>query len=248
MNCNDIQQFAALYISSELDLGRLAEFQAHLDACAACRAGIAGQIELDSRLRDELLAGTPDSSSLEASVRNAIARQPRIRFTPGRPVFAAIAAILLLAVGIVWGTRLWLRPQPIQLCSDAGRDHLREIVRQEPRRWTPDRAGIDTLAQRVGVSTATITGFSARGYQLERGRLCRLDGHVFLHLVYSNGTRRFSMFLAPGGGSHGDGLFTTDVGGERIASVHSDRQRAVVVTEESSDAARALARIAMTVL
>lgn len=248
MNCNDVQQLAAIYISGELDQYRLAEFQAHLDSCTACRAGIAGQIDLDSRLRREILANTHDSSQLESRIRSAISREPRLRFTPGRRTMAAIAAMLLLAAGIVFAVRLWLRPQPTQLCSDAARDHVREIVREEPRRWTADRAGIDSMAQRVGVSTATITGFSAPGYQLERGRLCRLDGHVFLHLVYSNGARRFSMFLAPAGSSRDPGLLTADLSGERIASVHSNRQRAVVVTEESAGAARTLARIAMNVL
>lgn len=249
MNCNDVQQLAALYISGELDSTRLAEFQAHLDGCGECRAGITGQIELDSRLRDEILRNTPDSSALESRVRSAIALDAKQYSPPVRRAVAAVAAMLLLAVGIVLATRLWVRPQPVQLCSDAARDHLREIVRQEPRRWTSDRSGIDAIAQRIGVSPGTVGNFSAPGYLLERGRLCRLDGHAFLHLVYSNGTRRFSMFLAPARGSQGaSGLFTTSQNGEQIATVQSNRQRAVVVTEESPDSARALARIALSVL
>lgn len=248
MNCKDVQQLAVLYLSGELDLGRSAELHAHLARCAECRAGIAGQIELDSRLRTELLASTPDSSALESRIRRAIAREPRLRFTSGQRAMVAAAAMLLFVIGIVFAARLWLRPQPVQLCSDAARDHLREIVHQEPRRWTADRSGIEAIARRVGVPIATIAGFSAPGYQLERGRLCRLDGHVFLHLVYSNGARRFSIFLAPASGPESGAVFTTTENGEHVATVRSSRQRAVVVAEESPGAVRALARIAMSVL
>lgn len=246
MNCNQVQQLAPAFLSGELTGDRASEFQAHLDSCAECRLDIAAQVELDARLRHQLLADAPDSSALDHRVRQAIALRPRHSFLSPRLAITAIAAVLILAIAIA--LRSQLRAQPAELCADAARDHLREIVHNEPRRWTADRAGIDALAQRVGLSPQTISKFLASGYRLERGKLCRLDGRVFLHLVYSNGGREFSLFLTSPGAFTDGALFAADVSGEHVATLQSTRERAVVVTEEPGDAARSLARIAMTTL
>jgi len=245
MNCDQIQQSAPAFLSGELTGDRAVEFQAHLASCAECRLDIASQVELDARLRRQVLADQPDASALDRRVLEAIAVQPKRRFVSMRLAAAGIAAVLILA--IVVAVRSQLRAQPVELCADAARDHLREIVNQEPRRWTSDRAGIDALAKRVGLGPQG-HGTLAGGYQLERGRLCRLDGRVFLHLVYSNGSREFSLFLASAGAFTDGASFATDVSGEHVATLQSGRERAVVVTEEPGDAARSLARIAMSSL
>ena len=33
------------------------------------------------------------------------------------------------------------------------------------------------------------------GYHMEHAKLCRLNGRIFLHVVYSDGSREFSLFL-----------------------------------------------------
>jgi len=248
MNCNDVEQLAPAFLSGELPADRTSEFQSHLDSCFECQRLMTGQAELDARLRHQILADVPDTAALDLRVRQAIAivNPARRRFISPRLAIAALAAILILALAVALRSRL--RAQPVELCSDAARDHLREIVHQEPRRWTAGRAGVETLGQRVGLAPEAVSAFSVSGYRLERGRLCRLDGRVFLHLVYSNGARQFSLFLTSAGAFTDSGLFATEVSGEHVATIQSSHARAVVVTEESGDAARALARIAMSAL
>jgi anti-sigma factor RsiW len=248
MNCSEIQELAPLYLAAELDAPRGAELRAHLDSCAECRCEIEDQIELDRRLRSELSAAAPDPSAVEARVREVIASERRRFLTPVRAALA-IAASLLLAIAIVVAMRAGFSPQPVAICSDAARDHIHEIVQQEPRRWTSDLAGIDTLAGRVGVARSTRSKISLPGYQVERGRLCRLNGRVYLHLVYTSGAREFSLYLgsAFGSGRAAD-LYTADSNGQHTATLQSRDQRIVVVTGESADAARNLASLAARAL
>ncbi|HTS50324.1 MAG TPA: hypothetical protein VMH05_20400 [Bryobacteraceae bacterium] len=198
--------------------------------------------ELDRQLRQEILAEPFDVSALEHRIRKAIA--PRF---PRRLLVAASAAfLLLLCVFASVGLRTWFTLQPSQVCSDAARDHLREIVRREPRRWIFETAGIDALGRQLGVSPAAHSRFVVPGYRLDRGKLCVLSGRLFLHLVYSNGTREFSLFLAHD--SAPGGYFDADFSGQYTASVESNQTRAVIVTSESKAAARNLVRVAANAL
>jgi len=198
--------------------------------------------ELDRQLRQEILAEPVHVSALEHRIRKAIA--PRFR---GRLLVAASAAFLLLLCTFAYiGLRTRFPLQPSQVCSDAARDHLREIVRRESRRWTSDTAGIDALGQQVGVSPAAHSRFVVPGYRLDRGKLCVLSGRLFLHLVYSNGTREFSLFLAHD--SAPGGYFDADFSGQYTASIESNQTRAVIVTSESRAAARTLVHVAANAL
>jgi anti-sigma factor RsiW len=249
MNCEEVQKLAPLYVPGELDAARTRAVREHLDVCGECRQEIESQIELDHRLRDELLAAPLDSSAVEQRVRETIAAQPQPRFSRRLRIAVGIAAMLLLAAAGFFALRGLSHPQPVEICSDAARDHLREIVHQEPRRWTSDRSGIDALSEHVGLSPTAVSKFNVPGYQLERGKLCRLDGRVFLHLVYSNGAREFSLFLQPSPDSHADrDLYAADFGAEHAASIQSSQARVVIVTGESNASAKALVRIAASSL
>ena len=197
---------------------------------------------LDWRLRQEILAEPVDASAVEERVRKAIAvRRPRRIL-----VAASIAGLFLLGTFAFAAWRMSWRAQPSQICSDAARDHLREIVRHEPRPWTSDPARIDALGRRLGLAPA-FSGFAVPGYRLDRGKICLLHGNLFLHLVYSNGTREFSLFLAHEAARDG-GLYEKEFDGEHIASIDSNQTRAVIVTTESQAAARSLVQSAAQVL
>ena len=245
MNCKEVQDLASLYLTGELDVARTRVVREHLDSCGECRQEIESEIELDHRLHDELLARPVDSSAVEQRVREMITAEAQPYDARRMRLVVGIAAMLLLAAAGFFALRDTSSPQPDEICSDAARDHLREIVRQEPRRWISDRTGINGLSEHLGISPAAVSKFSVPGYQLERGRVCRLDERVFLHLVYSNGAREFSVFLQPARDSHASSeLYAADFGTEHVASIQSSQVRAVIVTGESNAAARALARIA----
>jgi len=196
-------------------------------------------VELDRRLREELLAEPVDASSVERRVRRAITP----RFSRRILIGAGVAAVWVLGALTLPEFNVWSRPEPIKLCSDAARDHTREIVQQQPRHWSSDAAGIEALARRSGVRSEALSKLAFRGYRLDRGKLCVLSGRVFLHLVYSNGTQEFSLFLARGS-YRGGKLYGRDFSGEYTASIETNRIRAVVVTSQSNTAAMNLIRIA----
>jgi hypothetical protein len=140
------------------------------------------------------------------------------------------------------------------MCADAARDHRVEVVEHQRRTWLTDAAAIDALAVRQGLSAPAAEAIAPAGYRLERGKLCRLGGRVFLHLVYSNGAREFSLYLrdrAPSEAFPGisraiaAGL-NFDLGAEHVAQVPSARFTALVVTDESQNATRDIARFAAT--
>jgi len=201
-------------------------------------------LELDRRLRQEILSEPVDVSGVEQRLRRAIAPSHMSRVI--RAVGAA-AAILLFAVLAFSTWRALVPHEPVQVCSDAARDHLREIVHQEPRRWTSDVSAIDRLAARIGLASSPLSRIILPGYRFERGKLCRLDGHVFLHLVYSNGAREFSLFLGNDPKLEAD-RYAADFGEQHVATVRSSQARALVVTGDSSSVALNFAQLAARAL
>jgi hypothetical protein len=208
---------------------------------------------LDAQLRAAILAEPIDATALDAHIRQQTAvEEHRRRIRRGKWIAAAgIAAMLAIAVG-----GYWFLPNrgPAAMCADAARDHRVEVVEQQRRNWLKDAAAIDALAARRGLSASAAEAIAPAGYRLERGKLCRLGGRVFLHLVYSNGAREFSFYLRDSAPSEtfpgtrraiGAGL-NLDLGAEHVAQVPSARFTALVVTDESQDAARDIARLTAT--
>ncbi len=96
------------------------------------------------------------------------------------------------------------------------------------------------------------------GYRPEHGKLCRLNGRVFLHLVYTDGAHEFSVFLRerdagvlpgePRDSVNGRSLHAADVGDEHLGCFDTDRLRAMVVTDQPGEAALSIARLAAATL
>jgi hypothetical protein len=207
---------------------------------------------VDAQLRAAILAEPMDTTALDAHIRKQIAVEVnRRRVHRGKWIAAAgVAALLAIAVG-----GYWFLPNrgSAAMCADAARDHRAEVVEHQRRNWLTDAAAIDALAARRGLSAPAAEAMAPAGYHLERGKLCRLGGRVFLHLVYSNGAREFSFYLrdsAPSetfpGTVRAIGALSLQLGSEHVAQVPSVRFTALVVTDESQDAAREIARFTAT--
>lgn len=255
MDCSDITELAPLYIAGELDSKRASEFDAHLKSCPACLRELETQSRLDARLREVLLAEEVDVSRVNRRVRELIAAEsagglvPQLKPKPRRWVTAAMgiaASLLLLAAGY-----LLLPVHVARVYADAARDHRTEVVEQQPRRWLTDPAKIDALAEQQGI-TDSVPWELASGYRLVGARICRLDGRLFLHAVYSDGTEEFSLFLRrrdgqslPGtirGISHGRFLHVSVAGNEHVSSFETSRLTAMVVADQPSGAALRFAK------
>lgn len=227
MNCRDI-----------LESAQAEQVAEHVRICPSCARELAQQQAFDSLLRASILAEPVDCARVERNVRQSIASQSR------RWMFAAagIAAVLLLALGI--RAALALRTTPV--FAAAARDHRLEIVDGQPRKWFTDRGAIEGLAGGQGVSASALEAIAPAGYRLAKGKLCRLDGQFFLHLVYVNGSENFSVFLR-----HADGSRTIHAetqGAEHVAGFQEHQLTTLIVTEQPGDAAERFARSAAAVL
>jgi hypothetical protein len=136
-----------------------------------------------------------------------------------------------------------------QVCADAALDHRLEVTGQQYRPWLFDRAAIESLAERQGVPAPVVAALGNAGYRLERGKVCRLAGQAFLHLVYSDGSREFSVFLRrrEAGRMWDRTLDGAAVDQQYVTSLRTDRLTGIVVTGQSREAAlrlgQAVARI-----
>lgn len=258
MNCSEIAAAAPLYRSGELDPVRAAEFSGHLAACPDCARELRRQAQLDDLLRASVLADAVDTAVLNRRVRERIAAHvssPSDVISAARPprwriaAIGSVAAMLLLAVGY----RHLFRPRSVY--ADAAADHRSEVVNAHRRTWITDPAAIAALAERNGVEPRAVLALAPPGYHLARAKLCPLDGRPFLHLVYSNGAGEFSAYLrprdaqAPAGGAVSRAesdrpVYISDFGAEHLGCVETPGLTAVIVTDESADAASSLAHFA----
>ena len=183
--------------------------------------------ELDQRVRAAVLSEQVDTSHVELAVRNRI----RQRHIPG---WAAAAAALIAMVGAsVLSYRTFLKEQTPPICVAAAQDHEREIVKGEPRRWLTTLSAIESLAEKQGVPASAIAALDTTGYSLERGRLCFLNGRIFLHLVYTRNGDELSVYLKRRGSEfpfHGS-VRQASIGPEDLAYFQTDRLTAVFVDE-----------------
>jgi len=249
MNCADAAALTPLYLSGELDESRAHEFGKHMQSCADCAREVSLQMALDARVRAAVLSDTVDSRAIEARVLQSIDAGSVPRPSAWRWGMAAAA---VLAVGVIGfaGYRAMLAPQATGVFAAAARDHYAEIVDRQPRRWRTDLASVNELAVREGLSLAVIPAMAPAGYHFQRAKLCRLDGAIYLHLVYSDaaGSRNLSIFLDGQDQSHLAKVNAASLGAEHVAGFEDGHVRAVIVTDQSGDAALQFARLAASVI
>ncbi|HEY3939647.1 MAG TPA: zf-HC2 domain-containing protein [Bryobacteraceae bacterium] len=255
MNCKDIAALCPLYFCGELDAAQAAAFRTHVGACAACAEKLDRQSRLDAQLREAVLSDDADSAVVERRVRERIDGERR-SFSSSRAAMAAgIAATLLVGflgyrAAIAWSTH--------RVCADAADDHRTEVVERHHRTWLRDPLAIVNLAERNGVPPSAVLALAPAGYHLELGKLCRLDGSTFLHLVYAREGHEFSTFLRRRDfqtlvgtrreTAAGKPIYEADARGEHIAYFQTRQFTAMFVSDQSSAASLNFARAAAEVL
>jgi anti-sigma factor RsiW len=253
MNCNDVNELAPLYATGELDSAHAAGFAEHLKACPACEREIGQQRRMDASLREAVLADKFDTKQLESRIRERISEgEPVHRLKYAWQLAAAAALLLLVAAGI--GYHALLSSHVPQVYADAADDHQEEIIAKQPRHWLSDRAAIESLAAKNQVPMAAIDALAAKGYHLERAKVCSLDDRLFLHLVYSSDGQEYSLFLRRADGEAASGrpkelvngtpIYESDRGDAHVAGFQSQSLTGLVVTDATGDAALRAAEIA----
>jgi anti-sigma factor RsiW len=216
-----------------------ARFHRHLAGCAACEQEIEAQAAIDARLARVLRGETPDLSQVERRVRAQMAAERRSHRWWG--VGAIAAALLVAAIG---GAYLLRPPVPApRWYADAALDHRMEVVEGKPRRWRTDPVEIEKVASQSGLSLTQARGMAAAGYALERAKICAIDGQRMLHLVFSDGQRRYSVFVGPHQSAH-EAVRLERSGAEEVAGFETGRYRAAVVSAGGAADCAKLARVA----
>jgi len=263
MNCKELAELSPLYLAAELDEVRLAGFDSHLRICVTCAAEIEQQKDLDALLCDGVLAEQIDSSAVDVRIRQTLQaeREAKPELHSSAPAYrrwAAIAAVIVLAVIAGFSYQYWFGSAVAPVYAAVVHDHQVEVVERARRPWVSDSAVIQLLAAQQGVSESALAAMAPANYHLERAKLCPLDGNTYLHLVYSDGAHELSVFLhqgdigqLPGAGrefANGSTLHTARVGHDYLAGFQSDRLTALVVTDQSAPAALDAARSVASVL
>jgi anti-sigma factor RsiW len=218
-------------LAGELTGARGAQFEAHIETCRPCTAALRYEREADAHLRSVVVGETPETMQLQRRIHHRIAARSRRQYIA---LAAGIAAFALLA-----GFGFRTLSQPPQVYADAAIDHHREIIEGQHRVWTTDPTGLEALARREGLAIS-IASLVPAGYRLECGKICRLNGVSFLHLVYSNNAGRYSLFLRPHPGS-GTSVSPADIHAQNVAGFQTNRVEALCVGS-GAETTRALAR------
>ena len=241
MQCDEARGLMPLYLSGEIEAPSRELLESHVDVCPPCRRELDAQRELDGELRRAMLAEALPTAGLVARFRGEIA--PRRRWV--RWGVAAAVLIGVLAGGLTYW-RAAVRPMA-DVYAAALRDHHRELIEKQPRRWMDDLASIENLALEQGVAARMLAQLAPAGYRLEHGKLCRLNGRAYLHLVYESRGEQVSLFLrggdVPAPPTHaeqrdGKFLYSAGSGGEHVAGVQNGALSVVYVTGEADEASR----------
>jgi len=236
--CADIRIEAPLYLSGEMAAEDRAAFAAHLAHCSACSAQIAEDRSLDAALRSAFDAVTPDTSRLAQTVQGKIAvDRSRRRWAEAGAIAATVA--LLIGAALAWAR--WTRPP--QAYADAAVDHRAEVIERQPRRWRSSDVELAGLAAQTGLRLEHLTAMAAAGYRLEGARVCGIDGRRMLHLVFSSGTRRYSVFVSPHSGP-AERVRTIRRGEEQVAGFETGHFLGLVVVDGSAAQCAELAEAA----
>jgi len=240
--CDGIRMQAPLYLSGEMDAEARDAFAAHLDICPGCAAMIAEDRKLDSALQSALGEFVPDTGGLEQAVRHTISLDRRRLHWTWAGLIAA-AATLLIVTAIAWG--YWNRPP--RRYADAAVDHRKEVVEGQPRRWRSNPPELARLAEQNGLQLTQATGIAPAGYRLERAKTCTIGGQRMLHLVFYNGARRYSVFVAPHLARR-EMSQPVRQGAERVTEFDTGHFRGLVVSDGSAVECAELARAAASQL
>jgi anti-sigma factor RsiW len=243
MNCADATALIELRLTGELDRARTEALSAHLQACSACAFELARVKEFNERFRAEILADRVDTLPLDSRVMARIASQRALRRTW---ITAGISVAAVMLAGLIGYRTLFPRTAQAVYAA-AARDHRYEVVDRNPRKWQTDSGSILDLVVRRGVAASIIPAFAPAGYRLAEGKLCLLNGQIFLHLVYTNGRENYSVYVGPG--EEGKSLAVSaisaaDVGAEHVAGFDYGTRKALVVTDQPDGAAVRLASYA----
>ena len=198
MDCPTCEAMVDAYLDGELSATDNAAFERALEACPDCRRRLEAGRTMSGLLRE--LPADPAPDLLRARVERelrAIAATAQPRIPRERIRWAAMAASLVLAVGVGWlGGNLTGQGgrETDELLAGylrvAGSEHAVDVASSDRHTVKPWFAGRIDYAPPVHDLTAA-------GFPLEGGRLDVVDGRKVAVLVYRRNQHRVALTLWP---------------------------------------------------
>ncbi len=209
MNCEEAKGLIQLYLDDELDARNTLAVQQHLELCDDCSREFNVLLDQDRSLRQAALAETVDSSNLRADILKAIGQQAPAaqtttkisRLTHRLKISAwPRAAVFVLAIGAALVVlRLLQTPQINEsVCAAVIADHTaHDSAGNMMGAMIINPEELERFVRTFARLNAT-PDLSAFGYGNPRGRICKLDGIEFLHLIYYHPAQEpLSLFIWP---------------------------------------------------
>jgi anti-sigma factor RsiW len=221
--CDDNRLRIFLYLDDELRDGELEAFEAHLNACAGCRAAVANERRflddlhsagplytappaLRSRV-EALLQRRPAPGRFRARLRNIIQRTvapvPLVRWPAPRGAFALLA--LAAGVALLWiGPRLFRRASPhSELAAMAAQLHIRHLRGALPLAFHSSSPGEISawfnIRVRFHVKLPSYDEFlvQRQPYRYEGARLVSFHNQPAAYVAYQTGGKPVSFVAMP---------------------------------------------------
>ncbi len=199
MNCDQARLLLHPYLDDQLDVVQSLRVVEHLSECPACEESRARIQELSQAVgKSDLRYYAP--SSLTQRVRSALAEVDQ----PARPerahtrrglyaVLAALAAVVLAAIGFAVGRSGWLGPfSDERLAGDVTEAHVRSLLAKLlVKPWFMGKLDF----------AAPVVDMSDQGFVLAGGRLEVLDLHPVAALIYRRRQHVINVFVWPATGA-----------------------------------------------
>jgi anti-sigma factor RsiW len=248
MDCKTAHDLLPLYFDGELDRATSREFEAHVDACAECRAAL---VELDD-LRNSLREHTPRyvaPASLRERIANSasaangkesesgaspIAARRSRRALPPPLRFAAAVALAFAAGGTsmsVWNSTQSSTASRAQVTRDLFASHWRALAATSPVDVvSTDRHTVKPWFAGKVADAPLVQDFADQGFPLIGGRIDYIGSSRVPVLVYRHGQHLIDVFvLAQADAASGERSSLEK--GYRIEPVRLGDQPAAIVTD-----------------
>jgi len=198
MECRLAQASLEAYLDGELGRAESRELEAHVDACADCRAVLDRLDALRRALREPALRALAPAS-LRERIRAAASAAPRVRRRPA--VLLRHAAALLLAFGAGGvSVYLWTASHDRGVTHDLFASHWRALAAASPVDvLSSDRHTVKPWFAGKLAQAPLVQDFADQGFALVGGRIDYVGAERVPVLVYRHGQHLADVFvLAPG--------------------------------------------------
>lgn len=201
MNCGEVKNLIQLYMDNELDARNTLDVQQHMESCSVCSRLLDVYLKQDQALKEFARSEAVNSGPVRARILAAIHNQSsetgkRWPFLAIWKRVAAVAAMVIVVALLLWRGVL-LPGINERVYAAAISDHADHCSFEMVTGAITDRDELDKLSGVYGKLNAT-PDLSAFGYANPRGRVCKMNGSEFLHLVFYNQEKQgLSVFLRP---------------------------------------------------